>query len=123
MRFPSRVPKRKEKRGSNMANRTLKRITRRGRLTPEQAARDEEIRQKVQAEFPPLESISTSAILSDPLKEAVGQCGKSIRQLAKEARVSEVVLRQFLAGQRDLRSRVGRQEKHPLIMSLVHQVL
>ena len=86
-----------------MAKKTLKRVYRLGRLSAEQAARDETIRRKVRAEFPPLEAASMAPVLSDPLKAAIAQSSKTIRRLAREAGVSEVVLTQFLAGTRDLR--------------------
>ena len=86
-----------------MAKKTLKRIHRAGKLSPQQAARDREIRRKVMDEFPPLEREPDSPVLSDPLREAIRQSGKSVHQLAQQAKVSEVVLQQFLDGQRDLR--------------------
>ena len=86
-----------------MAKQKLKRTFRTGNLSREQAARDAEIRRKVQMEFPPVESAIRSPLLSDPLKKAIAQHRKSVRQLAEEACVSQVVLTQFLAGRRDLR--------------------
>jgi hypothetical protein len=82
---------------------SLKRSYRKEKLPAEQVARDQEVRQKVKAEFPPLESAPTSLVLSDPLRRAVAESPKSVRQLAREAGVSQVVLTQFLAGTRDLR--------------------
>lgn len=86
-----------------MARRTLKRICRTGKLTATEVARDRELRRKIEEEFPPLESASASPVLSHPLKEAIVQSAKSVKQLADEAGVSQAVLTQFLAGQRDLR--------------------
>jgi hypothetical protein len=86
-----------------MAKKPFKRVYRSGKLSAEQAARDETIRRKVQAEFPPLEAASIAPVLSDPLKAAIARSSKTVRQLASEAGVSEVVLTQFLAGTRDLR--------------------
>ncbi|MSQ96083.1 MAG: hypothetical protein EXR98_16225 [Gemmataceae bacterium] len=86
-----------------MAKKTFKRIHRAGKLSPQEAARDREIRRKVMEEFPPLEVEADSPNLSDPLREAIGQSGKSVHRLAKQAKVSEIVLQQFLDGQRDLR--------------------
>src|SRR5260370_10238329 len=80
--------------GSVMAKKNLKRVYRSGKLSTEQAARDETIRRKVQAEFPPLEAASMAPVLSDPLKAAIAQCPKTVRQLAPEAGVSEIVLTQ-----------------------------
>jgi ribosome-binding protein aMBF1 (putative translation factor) len=86
-----------------MAKKTFKRIRRVGKLSPQEAARDREIRRKIMEEFPPLEAEPDSPILSDPLRDAITHSGKSVRQLAKQAKVSEIVLQQFLDGQRDLR--------------------
>ena len=90
-----------------------------GKLSAEQAARDDDIRRKVQAEFPPLEPVSASLVLSDPLKQAIAQSTRSVRQLARQARVSEVVLRQFLAGTRDLRLATAEKVAHVLGLKLV----
>jgi hypothetical protein len=55
------------------------------------------------AEFPPLEPAPDAPVLSEPLRGAMAQAGKSVRQLAKQAKVSEIILQQFLDGERDLR--------------------
>ena len=86
-----------------MAKKTFKHIYRSGKLSPQEAARDREIRRKVQEEFPPLEPEPASPILSAPLREAILHCGKSVRRLAKDAKVSAIVLQQFLDGASDLR--------------------
>ena len=86
-----------------MAKKTFKRIHRSKRLSPQEARRDEEIRRKVRAEFPPLETESTAPVLTDLLKKAIADSVYTVRQLAKEANVSPIVLEQFLAGRRDLR--------------------
>ena len=99
-----------------MAKRTFTRVYRSGKLSAEQFAHDAEIRRKVQAEFPPLEAVATSGVLSDPLREAIARSGKSVRQLAKQAHVSQVVLAHFLAGTRDLR--LGTAEKLAHILGL-----
>ena len=86
-----------------MAKKTFKRRRRTDKLTAQEAARDQELRRKIEAEFPPLEAASASPVLRDPLKEAIVQSAKSVEKLAQEAGVSQVLLAQFLAGQRDLR--------------------
>jgi ribosome-binding protein aMBF1 (putative translation factor) len=86
-----------------MTKKTITRIYRTGKLSPQEAARDREIRRKVMEEFPPLEAEPDSHLLGDPLREAIAQSGKSVGRLAKQAKVSEIVLQQFLDGQRDLR--------------------
>ena len=86
-----------------MAKKAVKHIYRTGRVSAQEAARYRELRRKIQEEFPPLEPEPGAPILSEPLREAILHCGKSVRRLAKQAKVSEVVLQQFLDGQRDLR--------------------
>ena len=54
-----------------MAKKTIKRIVRTGKLSPQQAERDREFRRKILAEFPPLEAEPDSPILSDLLREAI----------------------------------------------------
>src|SRR4051812_30779076 len=85
------------------AKKTFKRLERKGRLTPAEATRDRELRRKIEAEFPPLETASAAPVLTDPLKEAIVHSAKSAKQLAQEAGVSPIVLAEFLAGRRDLR--------------------
>jgi transcriptional regulator with XRE-family HTH domain len=102
-----------------MGKKPFVRAYRARKLTAAEAARDEEIRRKVKAEFPPLEAEGAAPILSDPLKKAIEQSPKSVRQLAKAANVSSVVLAQFLAGQRDLRLATAERLAHLLGLRLV----
>ena len=99
-----------------MAKKTFKHIHRTERLSAQEAARYRELRRKIQEEFPPLEPKPASPILSEPLREAILHCGKSIRRLARDAKVSAVVLQQFLAGERDLR--LATAERLALILNL-----
>jgi hypothetical protein len=118
MKYPNQR-RSQEGRRSEIGKRTLKRIYRSGKVSTEQAARDEEIRRKVETAFPPLEADSVAPVLSDPLKKAIADSRKSVRQLAKEANVSKVVLTQFLAGQRDLRLATAEELAHPFGLKLV----
>ena len=102
-----------------MAKKTFKRIIRTGKLSPQEAERDREIRRKVMGEFPPLEAEPDSPLLSDPLREAIAQSGKSVHELAKQAKVSEIVLQQFLDGQRDLRLATAERLAQLLRLKLV----
>jgi hypothetical protein len=99
-----------------MAKKTFKHVYRTDRLSAQEAARYREIRRKVQEEFPPLEPEPSLPILSGPLREAIVQSGKSAGRLAKEAKVSEIVLQQFLAGERDLR--LATAERLALVLKL-----
>jgi ribosome-binding protein aMBF1 (putative translation factor) len=102
-----------------MGNKPFKRVYRTRKLTAAEVARDEEIRRKVEAEFPPLEAEGAAPLLSEPLKKAIEQSSKSVRQLAKEANVSSIVLAQFLAGRRDLRLATAEKLAHVLGLKLV----
>jgi hypothetical protein len=102
-----------------MEKKTFKRVRRTGKLSAAEVARDEKIRRKVQVEFPPLEAESASPVLSDPLKEAIARSKKTVRELAMDANISEVVLKQFLAGHRDLRLATAEKLAHALGMKLV----
>ena len=62
-----------------MARKTLKHVHRTGRLSPQEAARDRELRRKIQEEFPPLEPEPAAPILSEPLREAILHSGKFLK--------------------------------------------
>jgi ribosome-binding protein aMBF1 (putative translation factor) len=101
-----------------MAKRTLKRVYRSRRLSPEEVAQDREIRRKVMAEFPPLVG-SGQPLLSDFLKTAITQSPKSVYQLAKETGISRIVITRFLSGERDLRLATADKLAHVLGLKLV----
>jgi DNA-binding phage protein len=82
----------------------IERVFREGRLSAEEVARDEEVRRKVQAEFPPAASSgSAPGRLSQALRDALRASDKSIGQIAQDAGVSQVVVSRFVAGERDIR--------------------
>lgn len=83
----------------------LQRANRSRPLTPEEIARDEEIRRKVQDEFPPSprEAKCVPESLSNTLKQAIQASDRSVYQIAKEAGVSQIVITRFLSGERDIR--------------------
>jgi ribosome-binding protein aMBF1 (putative translation factor) len=86
-------------------NKKLERIFRTQKLTPEEIAKDEEIRRKVMEEFPPARPAHSPVpgSFSETLKQAIRASGKSELQIANEAGVSQIVLTQFLSGERDIR--------------------
>ena len=88
-----------------MAKRKIERVMRTRRLTPEEIARDNEVRRKVEEEFPPGRPASRAAPgpLSRALREAIRNSGKSVYQIAKAADVSQIVVSRFLSGERDIR--------------------
>lgn len=82
----------------------IERVFRERRLSPEEIARDEEVRRKVQMEFPPAApSGSAPGRLSQALRDALRTSGKSMYQIAQDAGVSQIVLSRFLSGERDIR--------------------
>lgn len=82
----------------------IERVFRERRLSPEEIARDEEVRRKVKTEFPPAASSGcASGRLSQALREALRTSGKSMYQIAQDAGVSQIVVSRFLSGERDIR--------------------
>jgi hypothetical protein len=85
--------------------RKTERVQRDRRLTPEEIARDEEIRRKVMEEFPPaprvVEPVPES--IAETLKDAIRQDSRSVYQIAKESGISQIVITRFLSGERDIR--------------------
>ena len=92
-----------------MDERKFERVIRTRRLTPEEVQRDEEIRAKVEQEFPPLRPCLLAGAhgVSDALRSAIRESGKSIADIAKEADVSPIVISRFLSGERDIRMRTA----------------
>ncbi len=83
----------------------LERVVRTRGLTPEEVAKDVEIRQRVEQEFPPAlpSSRAGTGTLSKALREAIRSSDKSVYQIAKAADVSQIVVSRFLSGERDIR--------------------
>jgi hypothetical protein len=88
-----------------MAERRVERVMRGRRLTPEEAAKDDDIRRRVQKEFPPATLLQRAApgSLSEDLRNAIRSSGKPVYQIAKAAHVSQIVVSRFLSGERDIR--------------------
>ena len=88
-----------------MVRRRLERVIRTRRLTPEEVAKDREMRRKVQEEFPPAGPSRHAGphSFSEALRKGIQESGKSIYQIAKEAGVSQIVISRFLSGERDIR--------------------
>ena len=85
--------------------RKVERVTRSRRLTPEEVARDNDIRQRVEKELPPAPplQLSRTGALSRALRGAIRSSDKSVYQIAKAANVSQIVVSRFLSGERDIR--------------------
>ena len=99
-----------------MTRKKITRTVRTGRLTPEQAARDDEIRRKVRAEFPPLRQQIAPGPLSESLKLAVRESGKTVYQVCKEAGISQIMVSRFMSGERDIR--MGTADKLANVLGL-----
>ncbi len=84
-------------------NEKIERVFRDRRLTADEIARDEEVRRKVQAEFPPAApGERPSGALSQALKDAILASKKPTDQIAQDAGVPAVVVARFLSGERDI---------------------
>lgn len=92
-----------------MDEENLQRVIRSRNLTREEAARDEEIRRKVQQEFPPVRPLSPPVpdSISETLKRAIKNSDRSVEQIAKDAGVSRTMVAQFVSGQRDIPTTVA----------------
>ena len=95
-----------------MTERRVERVIRMRRLTPEEVARDEaDIRRRVEEEFPPAPPShhAVAGSLSEDLRLAIRNSGKSVYQIAKAANVSQIVVSRFLSGERIFgwRRRIG----------------
>jgi transcriptional regulator with XRE-family HTH domain len=102
-----------------MAKKVWKRVSRKGNLTPEQAARDRKLRRLIQAEFPPLARPVIPRSLSAALKKAMKRSPKTSYQLAKDAGVSPIMVSRFLSGKRDIRLATADRLAHVLGLKLV----
>src|SRR5260370_19213692 len=82
----------------------IERVFRERRLSAEEVARDEEVRRKVEAEFPPAPpSGSASGRLSQALRDTLRDSDQSMYQIAQDTGVSQIVVSRFVSGERDIR--------------------
>ena len=86
-----------------MAKKSVRRVRRSGRVSREQAARDEQVRREVRAEFPPRRAEPLGASLSEALKAAVRGSELTAYEIAKRAGISQIMISRFLSGERDIR--------------------
>ena len=80
----------------------FERVFRNRQLTPEEVARDEEVRRQVQEEYPPAKRAHPSGAISEMLKQAIRSSGKSVAQISADAGVSLIVVSRFLSGDSDI---------------------
>ncbi len=87
-----------------MGEKKLQRVMRTGNLGPDEVTKDEEIRRKVQEEFPPACTIShpTPDSLSEILKQAIRESDRSIQEISRDAGVSQIMVEAFLSDRRDI---------------------
>jgi ribosome-binding protein aMBF1 (putative translation factor) len=85
--------------------RRTQRVRRDRRLTPEEIARDKEVRRQVQKEFPPAPGAIAplAPSIAASLKDAIRRSGRSVYQIAQESGISQIVISRFLSGERDIR--------------------
>ena len=86
-----------------MGRKELTRVTRSGKLSKDQVAKDREIRRKVQEELPPAPIPRIPHPISESLKRAIEESSLSVYEIAKRAHVSQIMISRFLSGERDIR--------------------
>ena len=86
-----------------MGKNEIERLTRAGSRSREEAARDREIRKKIQSEFPPKPRRTIPNSIGDALKRSIRGSDMTMYEIAKRAGVSQIVISRFLSGERDIR--------------------
>lgn len=82
-----------------MERKKFQRVNRDRRLTEAEVKKDEEIRNHVMNEYPPMERIATEAGgMSDALRQAIQASPKSIYQICTEAGISQIVISRLVSG-------------------------
>ena len=102
-----------------MGKKKLKRLKRSSRLSAKQVARDRDVRRRVQEEFPPVPETPIPNCLSEALKQAIQDSEMTVYQIARKARVSQIIISRFLSGQRDIRMATADKLAGVLGMKLV----
>ncbi len=97
----------------------LKRVTKPGRISAGQAAKEREIRRKIQDEFPPVSEEPISNSLSETLKRAIQESEMTVYEIARGAHVSQIIISRFLSGERDIRMATADKLANSLGLKLV----
>jgi transcriptional regulator with XRE-family HTH domain len=94
----------------------LQRVFRNRNLTPDEAAVDRQLREKLIVEFPPSGRVTQSqpSPLSELLKQWIRESTKTVEAIAGEAGVSPVLISEFLSGERDIRLTTADKLAHSL---------
>ena len=82
----------------------LQRVFRDRHLTSDEVAADNELRRKIEIEYPPKRptGLAEADSLSELLRRAIRESGKSVQEIADGAGVSPTVITRFLSGERDI---------------------
>jgi transcriptional regulator with XRE-family HTH domain len=82
----------------------LRRVFRNRHLTPEEFAADQELRGKIEQEFLSKNNITPvrNDSLSELLRRSVRESGRSVEEIASDARISPIVIAGFVSGERDI---------------------
>ena len=87
----------------SMRSKKLTRMTRSGKLSAEQVARDRDVRRRVHEEFPPVPEQAMPDSVSESLKRSIQASELTVYEIAKRAKVSQIIISRFLSGERDIR--------------------
>ena len=102
-----------------MSSKKLTRMTRSGKLSTEQATRDREVRRKIREEFPPAPEQPIPDSVSEALKRAIQTSDLTVYEIAKRAKVSQIIISRFLSGERDIRMATADKLSRVLGLKLV----
>ena len=102
-----------------MNSKKVTRVTRAGTLSTEQAMRDREARRRIQEEFPPVPEQPIPDSVSDALKRAIQTTDMTVYEIAKRAKVSQIIISRFLSGERDIRMATADKLSQVLGLKLV----
>jgi ribosome-binding protein aMBF1 (putative translation factor) len=102
-----------------MNSKKLTRMTRGSKLVTEQAARDREARRRIQEEFPPVPEQPIPDSVSNALKRTIQTSDMTVYEIAKRARVSQIIISRFLSGERDIRMATADKLAQVLALKLV----
>ena len=82
----------------------LQRVFRDRHLTPGEVAADQELREKIEREFPPkaASNATQNDSLSELLRRSIRESGRSVEEIASAAGVSPIVIARFVSGERDI---------------------
>lgn len=94
----------------------LKRVFRNRRLNADEVDADRQVREKLQAEYPPScdSSGRPPSPLGELLRQSIRESGKSVDTLSQESGVSAVLIACFLSGERDIHLTTADKLAHSL---------